>query len=56
MKIAIIGISGRFPGADNVEVFWRNLSCGIDSIVQIPKHRWDKDEIYDSDAKNLLNQ
>ncbi|WP_242673295.1 amino acid adenylation domain-containing protein [Bacillus wiedmannii] len=50
-KIAIIGISGRFPGANNVEVFWRNLSCGIDSIVQIPKYRWDKDEIYDSDAK-----
>lgn len=30
--IAIIGISGRFPGADSVEQFWQNLVAGIDSI------------------------
>ncbi|MGM2841803.1 amino acid adenylation domain-containing protein [Bacillus cereus group sp. Bce002] len=50
-KVAIIGISGRFPSANNVEEFWHNLSRGIDSIVEIPKNRWDKDELYDSDPK-----
>lgn len=30
--IAIIGLSGRFPGAQNVAEFWRNLSEGKESI------------------------
>lgn len=30
--IAIIGMSGRFPGAANVKEFWRNLVAGIESI------------------------
>ncbi len=31
-SIAIIGMSGRFPGARNVEEFWRNLRDGVESI------------------------
>ena len=30
--IAVIGLSGRFPGARGVEEFWRNLSEGRESI------------------------
>jgi len=30
--IAIVGMSGRFPGAANVEQFWRNLVAGVESI------------------------
>jgi len=30
--IAIIGIAGRFPGAGNLDEFWRNLVAGVDSI------------------------
>jgi acyl transferase domain-containing protein len=30
--IAIIGMAGRFPGADNVERFWANLRDGVESI------------------------
>lgn len=30
--IAIIGMSGRFPGANSVSDFWQNLLHGIDSI------------------------
>ena len=30
--IAIIGMSGRFPGAANVDEFWHNLVRGVDSI------------------------
>ena len=32
LEVAIIGMSGRFPGAKNVEEFWRNLRDGIESI------------------------
>ena len=30
--IAIVGMAGRFPGADDVEAFWRNLCDGRESI------------------------
>ncbi|HEX6292480.1 MAG TPA: amino acid adenylation domain-containing protein [Herpetosiphonaceae bacterium] len=30
--IAIIGMSGRFPGASSVEAFWQNLRAGVESV------------------------
>ncbi len=30
--IAIVGMSGRFPGADNVNELWQNLKNGVESI------------------------
>ena len=30
--IAIVGMSGRFPGALDIDTFWTNLKCGIESI------------------------
>jgi acyl transferase domain-containing protein/2-polyprenyl-3-methyl-5-hydroxy-6-metoxy-1,4-benzoquinol methylase/aryl carrier-like protein len=30
--VAIIGLSGRFPGARNVDEFWENLRRGVESI------------------------
>lgn len=30
--IAIIGMSGRFPGADDIRVFWNNLKNEIESV------------------------
>ena len=32
--IAIVGISGRFPGADNVGQFWANTRRGVTSITR----------------------
>ena len=31
--IAIIGLSGRFPGAQDISGFWRNLRNGVESIT-----------------------
>jgi non-ribosomal peptide synthase protein (TIGR01720 family) len=31
--IAIVGMTGRFPGAKNVGQFWRNLRDGVESIT-----------------------
>ncbi len=31
-EIAIIGMTGRFPGARNLDEFWRNLRDGIESV------------------------
>lgn len=31
--IAVIGMSCRFPGADDIETFWKNLAAGVESIT-----------------------
>jgi acyl transferase domain-containing protein/NAD(P)H-dependent flavin oxidoreductase YrpB (nitropropane dioxygenase family)/acyl carrier protein len=39
--IAIIGMAGLFPDANNVDEYWRNILSGHDSIVEVPAQRWD---------------
>lgn len=45
--IAIIGMGGRFPGAPNLEAFWRLLSEGQEAITEVPSDRWDIAAFYD---------
>jgi amino acid adenylation domain-containing protein len=33
--IAIIGMAGRFPGAENINEFWQNLRDGVESITPL---------------------
>lgn len=33
LEIAIVGMEGRFPGADDVEAFWRNIRDGVESVT-----------------------
>jgi acyl transferase domain-containing protein len=33
LEIAIVGMAGRFPGANNIDAFWRNLRDGVESIT-----------------------
>lgn len=48
-KIAIVGISGRYPDAKNLDEYWANLKSGKNSIKEIPKSRWNVDDYYDAD-------
>jgi iturin family lipopeptide synthetase A len=32
LEIAVIGLAGKFPGADNIEQYWQNLKDGKDCI------------------------
>jgi acyl transferase domain-containing protein len=32
LEIAVIGLAGRFPGAPDLESFWRNLRDGVESV------------------------
>jgi acyl transferase domain-containing protein len=47
--IAIIGLACRFPGADNIEAFWRLLRDGTSAIREVPADRWDINVFYDTD-------
>ncbi|WP_280412765.1 thioester reductase domain-containing protein [Nocardia asiatica] len=40
MDIAIIGMSGQFPGAADLGQFWRNLATGRDTVTEVPASRW----------------
>lgn len=53
LPIAIIGMSGRFPGASNIEEFWDNLANGKDSITEVPGDRWDINAYYDPNPQHL---
>ena len=44
-EIAIIGMSCRFPGAENYGQFWSNLIHGLDAIREIPPERWHPDSV-----------
>lgn len=39
--IAIVGLSGRYAGANSIHEFWNNLKDGKNCISEIPKERWD---------------
>lgn len=45
--IAIIGVSGRYPEADNLQEYWRNLKDERDSVKEIPSSRWDVTKYFD---------
>nr|WP_181153264.1 type I polyketide synthase [Paenibacillus sp. AR247] len=47
--IAIIGISGRYPQADDVQQFWDNLMAGKDCITEVPEERWSLNGFYTPD-------
>ncbi|MDQ0590034.1 type I polyketide synthase [Variovorax paradoxus] len=32
LEIAIVGMAGRFPGANDVDAFWRNIRDGVESV------------------------
>ena len=42
--IAIIGITGRFPGAESVEEFWKNLCDGVESITFLDREQLEPSE------------
>jgi amino acid adenylation domain-containing protein len=55
--IAVVGLSGRFPGADNVEELWQNLATGSCSTTEIPKERsryWDLTDLASHAGRSCL--
>jgi amino acid adenylation domain-containing protein len=51
LKIAIVGMSGRFPGAENVDEFWQNIINKKESI-----RFYSKEELLKAGVpKNLVN-
>jgi amino acid adenylation domain-containing protein len=45
--VAIVGLSGRYPGAANVNQFWDNLVEGRNTITEVPPERWEHSRFFD---------
>lgn len=45
-RVAIVGMSGRGPGGDNVDQLWDRIMSQQDLCQQVPKDRFDVDEFY----------
>ena len=48
--IAVIGIAGEYPGADNLDEFWNVIKQGRDCISEIPYNRWDINSFISDEA------
>jgi acyl transferase domain-containing protein/NAD(P)-dependent dehydrogenase (short-subunit alcohol dehydrogenase family)/acyl carrier protein/SAM-dependent methyltransferase len=53
--IAIIGLSGVYPGAADLDEFWKNLEAGKSSVTEIPASRWDWRDYYHPDPEQAGN-
>jgi len=47
--IAIIGMAGIFPEAQNLERYWENILDEVNCIREVPASRWNVNDYYDSD-------
>jgi acyl transferase domain-containing protein/glutamate/tyrosine decarboxylase-like PLP-dependent enzyme/acyl carrier protein len=54
--IAIIGISGRYPGAENLEQYWDNLRAGKECIAELSEDRWPLQGFYHPDPDEAAAQ
>lgn len=52
--IAIVGISGQYPEAPNLQKFWENLTKGINAVTEIPSERWTIQDFYNSDFSTAV--
>ncbi|MFF7446751.1 MULTISPECIES: SDR family NAD(P)-dependent oxidoreductase [unclassified Streptomyces] len=49
--VAIVGIAGRYPGADDLETFWENLRSGRRCLGEVPTERWTAAEHQDAPGR-----
>ncbi|MFS0762819.1 amino acid adenylation domain-containing protein [Peribacillus phoenicis] len=50
--VAVIGISGKYPHASNLESLWVNLISSKDCIEEVPEERWKASQYYQSGEEN----
>ncbi len=54
--MAIIGISGRYPQAKNLDEYWGNLKSGKDCITEIPQERWSLEGFFHPNMEEAVSQ
>ena len=54
--IAIIGLSGRYPGSNTLDEFWTLLESGKSGISEIPSDRWALEGFYEKNKKKAVQE
>jgi acyl transferase domain-containing protein len=49
IPIAIVGMSGLFPQAEDLRQLWQNILNRVDAIREVPEERWREADYFDSD-------
>ncbi|MDN5285186.1 MAG: erythronolide synthase [Mucilaginibacter sp.] len=50
LDVAIVGMACIFPGAKDLEEYWRNILLGKDCVTEVPDERWNKELYYNPDS------
>ncbi len=50
--IAVIGMACLFPGAPNLDAYWRNILGKVDAVSDPPPEAWDTDIYYAPDSSD----
>ncbi|MBZ4192502.1 type I polyketide synthase [Niabella beijingensis] len=50
VDIAIVGMACIYPGARDLDEYWRNIVTGTDSVTEVPDDRWNKALYFDPDS------
>ena len=45
--VAIVGMACLFPGAEDLDAYWRNILAGVDATSEPPPEAWDPAVYYD---------
>lgn len=54
--VAIIGMAGRYPQADDVNEHWRKLVAGADCITEVPERRWPLEDFFTEDPQGARSE
>ncbi|MET0333369.1 MAG: SDR family NAD(P)-dependent oxidoreductase, partial [Rhizobacter sp.] len=49
LDIAVVGLSGRYPNAPDLQAYWDNLAQGLNCITEVPLDRWDHSRYFDTE-------
>ena len=52
LDIAVVGMECIYPGAADIDEYWRNILLAKDCITEIPASHWDKDLLYKANTKD----
>jgi acyl transferase domain-containing protein/NAD(P)H-dependent flavin oxidoreductase YrpB (nitropropane dioxygenase family)/NAD(P)-dependent dehydrogenase (short-subunit alcohol dehydrogenase family)/acyl carrier protein len=52
LNVAVVGMACIYPGAKNIEEYWRNIILGKDCVTEVPDERWNKSLYFDPASNN----
>lgn len=52
LNVAIIGMEAIYPGAHNIEEYWKNIFLSKDCVTEVPDDRWNKELFFNPDTRD----